>query len=137
MEALDYEGVIEARRKYQREYHKKWRDENKDKVKAINDRFYSKKAKKKKTTNIVEMEECNMASNRNENKCRNITSKDGSFSPHINKTTTSRLTTYCHHTDQNRTKFVEWCVNYALDHLEKEFYMGKSKEELIEMLLRK
>ncbi|MGN0623917.1 MAG: phosphatase [Oscillospiraceae bacterium] len=29
-----------------REYHKKWRAKNKDKVKAANDRFYKKQAEK-------------------------------------------------------------------------------------------
>ena len=43
--------IIEARRKYQREYHKKWRAENPDKVKAINARFYAKQAKKFKEEN--------------------------------------------------------------------------------------
>lgn len=35
---------MEARRKYHREYNKRWRHENPDKVKAINARFYAKKA---------------------------------------------------------------------------------------------
>lgn len=37
-------ALIEARRQYQRDYYKRWRQENPDKVRAINERFYAKKA---------------------------------------------------------------------------------------------
>ena len=68
---------------------------------------------------------------------RNIKAKDGTFSPHIRKETTERLTKYCHNTDTNRTKFVENCINERLDVLENEFYLSLSKEQLIELLTKK
>ena len=74
---------------------------------------------------------------RSETSCRDTKSKDGTFSPHLNKATSERLTKYCKISEQNRTKFVEFCVNAQLDILEKEFLMSKSQEELIEMILSK
>ena len=74
-------------------------------------------------------------STRNETSFRNAKSQDGTFSPHLNKATSERLTRYTRMTNQNRTRFVEHCVNAQLDTLEKEFFLSKSKEELIEMLL--
>ena len=70
-----------------------------------------------------------------ENGYRNAISKDGSFSPHIGKTTTERLTRYCKMRNINRTKFVEECVNNRLDVLEEEYLQGLTKEELIAMVL--
>lgn len=74
---------------------------------------------------------------RNETSFRNAKSQDGTFSPHLNKTTSERLSRYCKMSDQNRTKFVEHCINAQLDILEKDFYLSKTKEELVEMLLSK
>lgn len=74
---------------------------------------------------------------RNETAFRNASSQDGTFSPHLNKTTSERLSKYCRMSNQNRTRFVEHCVNKQLDLLEKEFFLSKSKEELVEMLLSK
>ncbi len=71
-----------------------------------------------------------------EDKFRNIRSKDGSFSPHIGKATTERLTKYCHNINMNKTKFVEKCINERLDVLEGEYYSSMSKEELIKLLLK-
>lgn len=72
---------------------------------------------------------------RNELNYRDVKSNDGTFSPHINRTTTERLSRYCKMTNQNRTRFVEQCVNAQLDILEREALVSKSKEELIEMIL--
>ena len=74
---------------------------------------------------------------RNETSFRNAKSQDGTFSPHLNKTTSERLSKYCRMSDQNRTKFVEYCINAQLDILEKDFYLSKTKEELVEILLSK
>ena len=76
-------------------------------------------------------------STRNETSFRDAKSQDGTFSPHLNKATSERLSKYCRMSNQNRTRFVEHCVNAQLDILEKEFFLSKSKEELIEMLLSK
>ena len=43
-----YNEIMEARRKYQRDYHKRWRKEHPDNVKAINARFYAKKVEEQK-----------------------------------------------------------------------------------------
>lgn len=43
-----YNEIIEARRRYQREYHRRWRAANKDKVKASNDKYYAKLAERYK-----------------------------------------------------------------------------------------
>lgn len=43
-----YNAIMEARREYQREYHKRWRAANPDKVKDINARFYAKHAAERK-----------------------------------------------------------------------------------------
>lgn len=74
---------------------------------------------------------------RNESGFRNANSKDGSFSPHISKSVTERLTRYCKDTNQNRTRFVEKCITERLEVLEKEFLESKSKEELIALLLQR
>lgn len=74
---------------------------------------------------------------RNETQYRNAKSQDGTFSPHLNKATSERLSKYCRMSNQNRTRFVEHCVNAQLDNLEKEFFMSKSKEELVEIILSK
>lgn len=76
-----------------------------------------------------------MRKERTEVGCRNAKSKDGTFSPHISKTTTERLTKFCHIKDINRTKFVEQCINDRLDVLEREFYEGLTKDELIDLIL--
>lgn len=49
--------IIEARRQYQREYQKGWRAANKEKVKAINARFYAKKAAEYKAEKLAAKEE--------------------------------------------------------------------------------
>lgn len=75
-----------------------------------------------------------MRKERIEENCRNVKSKDGTYSPHIGKATAERLTKYCHNVKANRTKFVEKCINERLDVLENEYYESLSKEELINML---
>ena len=72
---------------------------------------------------------------REEQNYRNVRSNDGTFSPHINKTTADRLSRYCKMTNRNRTRFVEHCINAQLDVLEREALMSKSKEELIDYIL--
>ena len=64
-------------------------------------------------------------------------SKSGSFSPHLGKATSERLTKYCKSTNQNRTRFIEKCINEKLDVLEMEYLESLSKEELIELYLNK
>ena len=78
-----------------------------------------------------------MSKTRVENEFRESTSKDGTFSSHIDEKTTSRLTRYCKTKNINKTKFVMECINKQLDILEKEILMNLSKEELIEMYLSK
>jgi len=78
---------------------------------------------------------------RNETQFRNKTSSDDGFHPHLTPATGKRLTIYCQLTNQNRTKFVEQCVNERLDVLEqgvlRDILSTKSKEELIQMILSK
>lgn len=72
-----------------------------------------------------------------EDNFRNVKAKDGTFSPHIGKATTDRLTKYCHNINMNRTKFVEKCINERLDILENEYYFSLSKEELVQLLTKR
>ena len=74
---------------------------------------------------------------RNEENYRNAISRDGTFSPHINKTTSDRLTRYCKAMNLNRTRFVEHCVNAQLDQIEREAYGAMSKDQLIDIILKK
>ncbi len=74
---------------------------------------------------------------RNETNFRNTQAKDGSFSPHIRREVTERLSRYCKDTNQNRTRFVEHCIVERLDVLEKEFLESKTKEQLIELLMKR
>lgn len=76
-----------------------------------------------------------MRKERVEENYRNVKSKDGTFSPHINKTTTERLVKYCHAININRTKFVHECINKQLDVLEREYYESLSKDDLITLIL--
>lgn len=43
-----YKEIMEKRKEYQRDYHRRWRAKNPDKVKAINARFYAKKVEEQK-----------------------------------------------------------------------------------------
>lgn len=76
-----------------------------------------------------------MRKERTEVSCRNTKSKDGTFTPRINKPTAERLIRYCSLKDLNKTKFVEQCVNERLDALEREFFESMSKDELIDMIM--
>lgn len=76
-------------------------------------------------------------SKRTENGFREVQSYDGSFSPHIGRKTAERLTRMCRLLNKNRTRFVEECINEALDRLEQEYLNGLSKEVLIEMIKQK
>lgn len=87
-----------------------------------------------KEGNSREQKENEMRKERNETNFRNTVSNDGTFSPHIGKTTTERLTKYCKLRNINRTKFVESCINTSLDTLEEEYLHGLSKEELISII---
>lgn len=69
-----------------------------------------------------------------ENNCRNVSSKDGGFSPHIGKATAERLTKYCRNANMNRTKFVEKCINERLDVLENEYYFRFQKKSSLHCL---
>lgn len=68
---------------------------------------------------------------RNEDGYRNTVSKDGTFSPHLDKATTERLSEWCSIMNISKTKFVCECVNKILDEAWKEFYQNATKEELI------
>lgn len=74
---------------------------------------------------------------REENTFRSISSKTGGFTAHLSKTTAQRINHYCKTTNQNRTKFVEKCINDMLDRLEMELYETMSKEDLIQIILHK
>ena len=74
---------------------------------------------------------------RNEEKCRTNVAKDGRYSPKIDKTTTERLFRYCRMMDVNKNAFVTEAVNYRLNEVERKSLEEKSKDELIEMLLRR
>jgi len=71
---------------------------------------------------------------RTEDKYRNASSKDGTFSPHISKKTAERIDRYCKINNINKTKFIEQCVNERLDDLETEMLDTLTKEQLIEMV---
>ena len=57
------------------------------------------------------------------------------FTPHLDAADAKRINRYCKLKNINKTKFVSWCVNKALDELEKTIFESMSKEELIEILL--
>lgn len=77
-----------------------------------------------------------MRKTRNENKCRNVSSKDGTFSPHLSKKTSERIERFCKINNLNKTKFVERCCDERLDVLETEMLDTLTKEQLIEMVKR-
>ena len=66
---------------------------------------------------------------------KNTTSKDGTFQPAIGEATTRRIIRYCNEMNENKTRFVEKCVNDRLDVLERELLEMHTKEELIELIL--
>lgn len=66
---------------------------------------------------------------------REVETKDGGFSPHLGRKTSTRLIRYCKANNKSKTRFVEYCVNTILDSLEREMYESMSKEELIELLM--
>lgn len=66
---------------------------------------------------------------------RGVSSENGTFSPHISKKTNDRLSRYCRINNENKTKFVEYCINHTLNSLERAMYEEKSKEELIQILM--
>lgn len=72
-----------------------------------------------------------------ENRCRKALSQDGTYSPKLNPTVSERLIRFCIMADTNKVKFVENAVSAALDQAEKELLESKTKEELIELLLRR
>lgn len=82
-----------------------------------------------------------MAKERPENSFRETQSKDGTFSVHLNEETSERVKKYCKRMNINRKKFVEQCVNDWIDAAEKQEkrreLLGKSKEELIDMIMSK
>lgn len=74
---------------------------------------------------------------RTETKCRTTASKDGRFSPKLDTATSERLIRYCKMMDLNKTTSAAIAVNYWLDAIEKKTLEEKSKEELIELILRR
>lgn len=72
---------------------------------------------------------------RNENACRNIKSKDGTYSARIRKSITDRLVRHCGIRNINKRKFVEDAVCEKLDREERKTLEEKSKEELIDLIL--
>lgn len=74
---------------------------------------------------------------RNETKFRTTASKDGRFSPKLDKATSERLIRYCEMMDLNKTITASTAVNYWLDAVERKTLEEKSKEELIELILRR
>ena len=67
---------------------------------------------------------------------KNTASNDGTFQPSLSATTTRRIIRYCSEMNLNKTRFVEKCVNERLDELERELLGMRTKEELIELILR-
>lgn len=63
-------------------------------------------------------------------------SAEGTFQPEINPKLSRRIAVYCEATDQNRTKFVEWCIAEALDRLEPDLYESMDKDTLVELVMR-
>ena len=74
---------------------------------------------------------------RNETKYRAIRSKDGKYSPKLDRATSDRFIRYCEMMNVNKSTTVAEAVNYYLDTVERRTLEEKSKEELIEMLLRR
>ena len=74
---------------------------------------------------------------RTENSYRSVQAKDGTFSPHLGRTITERLTRYCKNLNINRTRFVEQCIAERLDELEDVYLQSLTKEELIEIIKHK
>ena len=68
---------------------------------------------------------------------RDTNSKDGGISPKFGKVTADRVIRYCKATNQNKTRFMEKCVNERLDVLEMELYENMTREELIAMIMAK
>ena len=78
-----------------------------------------------------------MSKSRNETKYRKISSKAGTFSPHISQKVNERLSRYCEINNINKTRFVECACIERLDKLEKEMLHNMTKEELEKLILSK
>lgn len=63
-------------------------------------------------------------------------SVEGTFQPEINPRLSHRISIYCSATDQNRTKFVEQCMEEALDRLEPATYETMDNAALAKLVLR-
>jgi len=74
---------------------------------------------------------------RNESACRNIKSNDGTYSARIRKSIADRLIRHCGIKNINKKNFVEEAVVEKLDREERKALEEMSKEELIELLLRR
>ena len=72
---------------------------------------------------------------RNENGYRDTTSKNGKFSPKIEKDVAERFSNYCKLANVNKTKTANRALSEWLDIKEKELLESKSKEELIGLIL--
>ena len=72
---------------------------------------------------------------KNNDSYRNITSKDGSLTPHLYDPIAQRIRDYCKQQDISISQFVENCVSEKLDVLEKEAVINIPHEMLVEMYL--
>lgn len=68
---------------------------------------------------------------------KNTTSKDGSFSCHINKTVATKLSHYCDMAKTNKTKLCNEIIAEWLEGAEQKILENMSKEELIKIILNK
>ena len=74
---------------------------------------------------------------RNETKFRGVVSKDGRYSPKLDKATSARLIRYCDLMNVNKAVTAAEAINFYLDNVERGALDAKTKDELIEMLLRR
>ena len=74
---------------------------------------------------------------RNEKKCRSVISKDRRYSPKLNEATSTRFIRYCELMNVNKAMTAAEAINYYLDAVERKALESKSKEELIEIVLRR
>ena len=68
---------------------------------------------------------------------KNTTSKDGSFSCHVNRNIAAKLAHYCDVTGTNKTKLCNKIIEEWLEGAEEKALTNMSKEELINIILNK
>ena len=74
---------------------------------------------------------------RNETKFRGVVAKDGRYSPKLDKATSARLIRYCGIMNVSKAVTAAEAINFYLDNVEREALNAKTKDELIEILLRR